>query len=397
MLSTQMDLDLLIDETVRHYGCHRDEVRIVRSPYRICPMGAHIDHQLGPVTAMAIDRAVYLAFAPSSDTQVRLRSLTFEGEVQFDIQDVPTRHEDDWGNYARGAVEAIRSSHDLSRGIVGITTGQISEGGLSSSAAVGCAYLLALENANDLSVSAEDNIELDRQIENDYLGLRNGILDQSAILLSRNRHLTVIDCATVTYELIPQAAAMPDYAILVAFSGVKQALIGTGYNKRVDECAAAAQELLRAAGREAQALLGCVTPQEYSEHQGVLGGEPAKRARHFFTECDRVRKGIEAWKEGDLAGFGRLVSESGRSSIENYECGSEPLISLYHILIETEGVYGARFSGAGFRGCSIALCDPAKAEAAAEHVAERYREKHPERAENDGVIVARPADGAHIL
>jgi galacturonokinase len=392
-----MDIDQLIDETVRHYGCNPGDVRVVRSPYRICPMGAHIDHQLGPVTAMAIDRAVYLAFAPSNDNRVRLRSLTFGGEIDFEIDAVPARHEDDWGNYARGAVEAIKSKHTLSHGIVGVTTGQISEGGLSSSAAVGCAYLLALEAANDLHVSAEDNIELDRLIENEYLGLRNGILDQSAILLSRNRHLTVIDCATVTHELIPQADAMPDYSILVAFSGVKQALVSTGYNQRVDECAAAAGDLLRAAGRESRALLGEVTPQEYADHRGVLNGDPAKRAEHFFTERDRVRQGIETWRAGDIGGFGRLISESGRSSIENYECGSEPLIDLYHILVETDGVHGARFSGAGFRGCSIALCDPAKAEAAAESVASRYRQKHPERADNDGVLIARPADGAGIL
>ncbi len=392
-----MDIDPLIDETVRRYGCDRRDIRVVRSPYRICPMGAHIDHQLGPVTAMTIDRAVYLAFAPSNDGRVRLRSLTFEGEIDFDVEAVPPKRDDDWGNYPRGAVEAIKSAHTVRRGIVGVTTGQISEGGLSSSAAVGCAYLLALEAANDLDVSVEDNIELDRLIENEYLGLRNGILDQSAILLSKDRHLTVIDCATVSHELIPQADSMPDYAILVAFSGVKQALVSTGYNQRVDECAAAATNLLRAAGREARALLGEVTPQEYAEHRGVLEGDPAKRAEHFFSECARVRAGIEAWHEGDLVTFGDLVSTSGRSSIENYECGSEPLVDLYHILVETDGVYGARFSGAGFRGCSIALCDPAKAEIAAESVATQYRKKHPERADNDGVLIARPADGAAIL
>lgn len=123
-----MDIEQLIDETVRHYGCDRDDVRVVRSPYRICPMGAHIDHQLGPVTAMAIDRAVYLAFAPSTDNRVQLSSLTFEGEVDFTLDEIPPKAEDDWGNYPRGAVQAIKSSHTLSRGIVGVTTGQISEG-----------------------------------------------------------------------------------------------------------------------------------------------------------------------------------------------------------------------------------------------------------------------------
>lgn len=392
-----MDIDHLIDAIVHHYRCSRTDVRVVRSPYRMCPLGAHIDHQLGPVTAMAVDQAAYIAFAPSNDRTVRLRSLAFDGEVEFSIDDVPPKDGDDWGNYPRGAVEALRSSHTLAHGIVGVTTGQIPEGGLSSSAAIGCAYLLALEAANDLEVTAEDNIEFDRLIENEYLGLRNGILDQSAILLSKERHLTRIDCAIVSHELIPQPDAMPDYVILVAFSGVKQALVTTGYNQRVDECAAAATALLRAAGREAQGLLGDVSPEEYDTHRGVLEGDPAKRAEHFFSECDRVHRGIAAWKEGDLRTFGKLVSASGCSSIENYECGSGPLIDLYRILIDTDGVLGARFSGAGFRGCSIAICEPDKAEAATESIAARYREKHPNRADNDGVIICRPADGAEVL
>ena len=107
-----MDIDHLIDATVHHYRCSRIDVGVVRSPYRMCPLGAHIDHQLGPVTAMAVAQAVYLAFAPTNDRTVRLRSLAFDGEVDFSIADVPPPKDgDDWGNYPRGAVEALRSSH----------------------------------------------------------------------------------------------------------------------------------------------------------------------------------------------------------------------------------------------------------------------------------------------
>ncbi|MBT4138679.1 MAG: hypothetical protein HOE48_12225 [Candidatus Latescibacteria bacterium] len=391
-------IDQLKVEMYTRFGIQPSDVQIVRSPYRICPLGAHIDHQLGPVTAMAIDQAVYLAFAPSGDSQMRLQSLTFDGNVQFDLNAVPDKQESDWGNYPRGAVRALQEQgHALTQGIVGLSAGKMNEGGLSSSAAIGVAFLLALEQANNINVTPEENIRLDQAIENGYLGLKNGILDQAAILLSRKNHLTLIDCESITHKLIPKSRAMPPFDILVAQSGLKEALVGTGYNTRVDECAQAAGLLLNAVGRPDQKpLLGNITQQEYNTHQDKLSGDIAKRAKHFFSESARVQKGVEAWQSGDLAVFGRLISESGYSSVHNYECGSEPLIDLYHILIETDGVYGARFSGAGFRGCSIALVDPSKSAAALEYIQNQYQQKHPQLAKNASSFTCQPDDGAHI-
>ena len=392
-------IDQLKSEMNARFGTNPANVRIVRSPYRICPLGAHIDHQLGPVTAMAIDQAVYLSYVPSSDGNVHLQSLTFDGEVHFALDNVPDKQDNDWGNFPRGAVRALQQQgHTLNNGITGITAGRMNEGGLSSSAAIGVAYLFAFENANNISVSPTDNIRLDQAIENGYLGLKNGILDQSAIILSRRGSLTRIDCASVTHELIPQAETMPEYDILIAQSGLRDALVSTGYNTRVDECAAAAQTLLETVGRTDKApLLGNITQEEYETHKSKLSDAPAKRAKHFFTEFARVHRGINAWREGDLKTFGNLIAESGRSSIENYECGSEPLIDLYHILIETDGVYGARFSGAGFRGCCVALTDPTKSNTAIEHIQSAYAAKHSTLAKNGPVFTCQPDDGARIL
>ncbi len=375
-----------------------DRVRIVRAPYRICPLGAHIDHQLGPVTAMAIDRAVHLAYAPSGSREVRLRSLDFPGEVRFSLDAIGPAQAGDWGNYARGAATALREKFGLDQGIVGITAGKMGEGGLSSSAAIGVAYLLALEDANRLQLTPRDNIELDRMIENEYLGLRNGILDQSAILLSRKDHLTLIDCKAVTHRLVPRPEALSPFAILIAFSGLSQALITTGYNLRVRECNEAAAILLRAAGRpDEPPFLGNVTRAEYLAHRAKLSGAPARRAEHFFSEAERVERGVKAWQQGDLATFGRLMTESGRSSIEKYECGCPPLIDLYETLVRTEGVYGSRFSGAGFRGCCVALADPAAAAGAAARVREAYSRRYPDLAPNAPVLICQSDDGARIL
>ena len=191
---------------------------------------------------------------------------------------------------------------------------------------------------------------------------------------------------------------MAPFAILVAFSGVRQALTSTGYNSRVSECTQAASRLLKAAGRaDDPPLLGNISPDEYKRHEGVLSGASAKRARHFFTECERVRQGITAWESGDLPGFGRLMSESGRSSVVNYECGSEPLIDLYNVLCEQDGVYGARFSGAGFRGCCIALVTPGMAEQVREDVTVTYAKRHPDLAKDAPCFICESDNGARFV
>jgi galacturonokinase len=391
-------IERLKAEVRRRFGAAAGDVSVVHAPYRICPLGAHIDHQLGRVSAMALDRGVLLAYAPSPGREVRLNSLVFPGEVRFSIDDVPPPETGGWGNYARGAVLALRQTHRLRRGMVGVTDGRLGEGGLSSSAAVGLAYLLALEDVNELALSERENIVLDQYIENRYLGLNNGILDQAAILLSQRDHLTVVDCATVEHDRIPRPSSMPDFRVLVAFSGLQKALVGTDYNRRVSECAEAATELLAAAGRSGVApILRNVRPEEYERHKGRLTGPAARRAAHFFSEMERVDHGVAAWRNGDLTTFGRLVTASGRSSIDNYECGAPPLIALYEILIEIGSVWGARFSGAGFRGCCIALVAPGRAERAAAEVRETYARRHAELAAKAPILVCRSDDGARRL
>jgi galacturonokinase len=263
-------------EMVKRYGVDERDVRVVRSPYRIAPLGAHIDHQLGPVTGMAIDRATFLAYVPSGSAEVKLGSLSFEGNVEFSLDSIPSRTDNNslprpWGNYARGAAKALTDCHTLVQGILGVTQGDMGEGGLSSSAAIGVAYLLAFEDVSNLKVSPEENIALDKALENGYIGLKNGILDQASIILSKQDSLTLINCEKVTHEIIPKSVDMPPFSVVIAFSGVRQSLVTTGYNTRVAECKEAAETLLKAAGRmggddqckSPALLLGNVTREEY--------------------------------------------------------------------------------------------------------------------------------------
>ena len=192
-------------ELICRFGVDPATVRTVFAPYRICPLGAHVDHQLGQVTAMAIDRGVTLAYAPVPTAEAWMASRDYPGVVHFPFANVPDRQAGDWGNFLRGAVRALQQHYVLNTGIVGVTQGSASEGGLSSSAAVGVGYLLAIEDVNRLIVTPEENILLDQYIENVYLGLRNGVLDQAARRLLRRNQLTLLDC--VNFEIRTVASA----------------------------------------------------------------------------------------------------------------------------------------------------------------------------------------------
>ncbi|XP_059290459.1 galacturonokinase isoform X2 [Lycium ferocissimum] len=438
---SQSELDNIRKKVAELSGRDAQEVRVVVSPYRICPLGAHIDHQGGTVSAMTINKGVLLGFVPSDDTQVILQSGQFKGEVRFRVDEVQLpKHmtntnglneqmelskpleECKWGNYARGALYALQSrGNHLEKGITGLICGSegLDSSGLSSSAAVGIAYLLAFESANGLVVCPTENIEYDRLIENEYLGLKNGILDQSAILLSSYGCLTCMNCKvmrlphvqTINHKLIPSPKVQNNhegelgnaFKILLAFSGLKQALTtNPGYNRRVAECQEAAQILLQASGNEEEEpVLSNVKPEVFEAHKSKLEPNLAKRAEHYFSENERVQKGLEAWASGNLKEFGELITASGLSSIQNYECGCEPLIQLYEVLLKAPGVLGARFSGAGFRGCCLAFVDADRAEEAATFVKDEYYKLQPELAShlNQGpaVLICDAGDSAHVI
>ena len=211
----------------RVFGVDRADVRLVHAPLRICPLGAHIDHQLGLVTGMTIDTPIRLAYVPNPEGQVRIHSLNFTPPVTFALEDVPSKGDPLWANYVRGAVVSLQQRFKLRYGIDGVIAGEMPIGGLSSSAAVGVAYLLALEDVNELMVTPLENVEFDRYIENEYIGLNNGILDQSVILLSDRQHLTYLDCESVDFSRIPSPVDEDDFDIVIAFSGLTRSLVNT--------------------------------------------------------------------------------------------------------------------------------------------------------------------------
>ena len=375
----------------------RDPEALAFCPYRVCPIGAHSDANLGKITGLAIDKGIHIAYRPKHNGVVELCSLQFDKRAQFHVRDVPRHKENDWADYLRGATLKLAELYPLSCGLSGVIEGSLPIGGLSSSAAVALVFLKALCHVNNIQPTPLELIHISVAAENDYVGVNSGKLDQSCEVYSKKNHLLYLDTKTDEYELIPTHPSMKPYRIAIFFSGIERTLAGSKFNMRVDESRSAAYALMAYAGMEygkfPEANLRAVPREVYEHYKERLPETWRRRAEHWYTEFDRVERGAEAWRQGDLDTYGRLSFESGQSSISNWETGSPELKTLYEIMRHTDGIYGGRFSGAGFKGCCMALIDPAYEADITRNVTKEYLAAFPQLEGKYSVHICQSADG----
>ncbi len=371
------------------------------SPYRVCPIGAHVDHQHGLVTGFAINKGVDLWFNIREDGMVNLSSRTFDGDVSFEISKPSQVREYHWGDYARGAKYALRKRFELSKGIDGVIQGSLPVGGLSSSAAVLIAYVMAFAKANGINLRPFEVVQIASEAEREYIGLNNGILDQSCIALGKKDGLLFLDCDTNDYRIIKKHPDMPEFEIGIFFSGLTRNLVNSDYNLRVFECKTAAWNMLAYTDQPLRTFdktfLRDIPKATFEKTKERMPARFARRAEHFYSEYRRVRQGVTAWETGNMKLFGKLSFDSCESSIHNYECGSPELIAIYEIMRELPGVWGGRFSGAGFKGACIALVDPSYKEDIEKTLTERYLDKFPEYEKTFKCYFVKPDNGARFV
>jgi len=353
------------------------------SPYRICPIGAHIDHQGGAVLGRTIHLGTTLEYAPLDSREIHIASDQF-GESKFCIDD-----EIDKAHWARYAQAAARVLPNLKRGMKARVNGSLIGTGLSSSASVGLAYIKALADVNDIELSNEQLIHLDYELEHEQLGLQNGLLDPLTIVHGKRNALLFMDTLTASVTLILDSPSS-DSAWIVAYSGISRELTKSGFNVRVAECHEAASILQNGAWK-----LSDVPRELFEEKKRTLPENLRRRAEHFFTEAERVHFGARAWEDSNMELFGQLMDRSCDSSIRYYEVGHEAVIKLHEIASSTDGVYGSRFSGGGFGGCVVALAKRDLAESACSEIAERFSALHPGLP--SCVFVAETGDGLSPL
>jgi galactokinase len=344
--------------------------RTFRAPGRVNLIGEHTDYNDGFVMPAAIGFSTFVTVSPRADRKLLLFSENFSEEVEFDLDDPNTRATGHWSDYSKAVATMLeRGGYRLSGATLRIR-GEVPIGsGLSSSAAIEVATCYALLNNSGLSLEPVEIAKLCQRAENEFVGMRCGIMDQFVSCFGQAGKALMLDCRSLDYEQLP----LPnDLLLVICNTMVKHALAAGEYNTRRAECEAGVRHF-------AQSLpnvraLRDVTESDLKRYGSDLSEVIYRRCRHVITENARVLEAAKAVSRGDLDAFGRLMNESHRSLRDDYEVSCKELNVMVELAQKVEGVYGARMTGGGFGGCTVNLVNAKSVEEFKQTVAQGYTE-----------------------
>lgn len=337
---------------------------IARAPGRVNLIGEHTDYNDGFVLPMAIDRFVWIAFRPRMDRRVRLESLEFDDRLDLDLRSL-RKGPPAWGEYVRGVAWAIQASGRRLRGWEGVMSGDVPIGaGLSSSAALELAAARVFSAVSAMTWEAEEMARQAQRAENDWVGVRCGLMDQLISAAGQEGQALLMDCRSGRHEPVP---IPPGISIVVLDTGTRRSLSDSAYNQRRAECEAAAAALNVGSLRD-------VSLSAFRSAEASLPEPLGRRARHVVGEIDRTLRAAEAMRRGDATELGRLVDASHASLRDDFEVSSSELNAMVAAAHEQPGCLGARMTGAGFGGCAVAIVQSEAAAGFLEGVPPRYEE-----------------------
>ncbi len=362
---------------------------IVRAPGRVNIIGEHTDYNHGFVLPMAIERETLIVARPRPDRALHAVAANLNRRAAASLDLRVRNAEEPWMDYLMGVGEEV---HRLGRPLGGadlLILGDVPLGcGLSSSAALEMAALCLFETLGGFQLEGPEAARLGKRVENDFLGLGSGIMDQFISRCGQCDHALFLDCRSLEYRLVPMD--FPDAVFVIANTCCARGLTASKYNERVAECRDAA-EALRARFNPDATHLRDFTLAQLESLTGVLPDVPFRRARHVITEDVRTREACGAMQQGDAARLGQLMNASGDSLRLDYEVTSVELDAMTEAARAIPGCFGARMTGAGFGGCTINLVERSAAEPFIETLMAAYKT----RTGTDGeALISRPADGA---
>ena len=358
---------------------------VARAPGRVNLIGEHTDYNDGFVLPMAIDREILIAARPQPKRTVHLYARSFDEEATFTLDAITPPREATWSAYIAGVALYLQREGYLLPGLKAVISGNVPIGaGLSSSAALEVAAATAFEAAGGFAMDPVTKALLCQRVENEFVGVRCGIMDQFIATLGREGHALLIDCRSLEYRPVP---IPPGVAILIADSGVRRGLVESAYNERRAQCEEAARRLGVPALRD-------VSPAELSARSSELPPLVARRARHVVEENQRVLDAVVALERGDLETFGQLMDASHASLRDLYEASSPELDALVAIARAVPGCYGSRLTGAGFGGCTVSLV----AQETVDAVRQAIEEEYPRRTgQEPRIYVTHAAAGTGVI
>lgn len=361
--------------------------RVYRAPGRVNLIGEHTDHNEGFVLPMAIDFSTWVAIAPRADRRLVLRSENFAENVEFDLDERVMQGNGHWSDYSRGVALLIERAGLRLRGAEMLIRSDLPIGaGLSSSAAIEVATGFALLDNSNVIVDRLQLARLCQQAENEFVGMRCGLMDQFIACFGQRGQALLLDCRSLAYRMLP----LPDEAkVVVCNTMVNHELASSAYNARRADCEEGVR-LLAALLPEIRSLRD-VSIAELEECRTKLPEIIYRRSRHVITENARVTAAAVALERRDLTTFGELMRQSHRSLRDDYEVSCAELDLMADLANASDGVYGARMMGGGFGGCTVNLVQTAKVGSFRKHVAAGYQKATGRVPE---IYICSPAQGA---
>lgn len=327
------------------------EALIIRSPGRINLIGEHLDYNLGFVLPAAINRAIWLGIQKRDDHGIRLHSLDYDDDYQGRVDDLSPSGKL-WPDYILGVIQQIQKKFALNHGFNIVFGGDIPLGaGLSSSAALECATAFALNELFELGLERMDLVKIGQAAENEFVGVKCGIMDQFASVFGRKEHLIRLDCRNLSYVYVPFLAE--EIKILLFDTRVKHSLADSAYNERREECEKGVQ-LIQKYLPEIKSLRDA-SQEMLESYVKNVDKTVYNRCTYVVSEIKRLLNGCEDLEKGDLISFGKRMFETHAGLKDLYEVSCDELDLLVNLVKDNPDVIGARMMGGGFGGCTINL------------------------------------------
>ena len=346
--------------------------RLFFAPGRINLIGEHTDYNGGYVFPASISFGTYALATNRPDTKIRFYSINFpdKGVIECDLDNLDYNQEHNWANYPKGMIKFMREHGcDVSLGMDILYYGNIpNSAGLSSSASIEMVTGVLLEGLFNFEINRIEMIQLGQKVENEYIGVNSGIMDQFAIGMGKKNHGIHLNTETLDYTYAP--IDLPNHSIMIINTNKSRTLADSKYNERRAECEEALTDLQTELNIKS---LGELSPEEFETHKHLIKNKMnQKRAKHAVYENARTLEALNKLKDNDLHGFGQLMNESHLSLKHDYEVTGMELDTIVEAAWNQKGVLGARMTGAGFSGCAIAIVENNKVETFKQNINQIY-------------------------
>lgn len=365
---------------------------LARAPGRVNLIGEHTDYNHGYVLPMAIDRDTVIAARPRADNILRIYAANLDDWAECLVGEWERSDEHPWCDYIAGVGLEVDQLGKPVRGADMLVVGDVPIGaGLSSSASVEMAALAMFEALGDFALQPAEAAALGQRVENDFLGVSSGIMDQFVVRAAQSGNALFLDCRSLEYEQVP--VGLKNAVFVIADTGVARGLAGSAYNDRVRECAEAVRILQTKTGRMGTHLRDF----DHTDLERVQADMPEailRRARHVISENVRTQEACAALRSGDAVQLGALFNASDRSLREDYAVTCRELDAMTAIARSLTGCYGSRMTGAGFGGCTVHLVESERVEAFCEGLLAAYQDQFSRQCTS---FACRPQGGAEVF